>query len=382
MRVTSPTPGSGSTQASSAGAMLSALAEAALLRELLRAWHQINQASFRSALLAPSLELSDSQTRLGEWRTASRSLLISRHLVLTVPWGSVLEVLKHEMAHQYVSELLGQPDETAHGPAFRALCERLGIDGTAQGLPVAVPHPDDPAARILQRVSRLLALAESQNPHEADAAMQTAQRLMLKYNLDAQQRPPVSAQVPRGYRFRHLGGTRQRVQEHERLLSVILQRHFFVETIWVPSFDVATAHRGSTLEICGSEENLELAAYVYEFLSRTAERLWQEHLRLFPATARSERRTFLSGVMQGFHDRLSQEKKQQQAQGLVWVGDPGLDGYLRRRHPQIRRVASRAQSHSEARTEGRRQGREIVLHRPLQAGKSPGSPTLALPPRR
>ena len=55
-------------------------------------------------------------------------------LVTEHPWTVVLEVLRHEMAHQYVDEVLGVHDETAHGPTFQAVCEARAIDGRAAGV--------------------------------------------------------------------------------------------------------------------------------------------------------------------------------------------------------------------------------------------------------
>jgi hypothetical protein len=66
-----------------------------------------------------------SRSRLGRWIESTRTLEISRPLVLEQPWGIVVEVLKHEMAHQYVSEVLGERHETAHGPNFRPVVQRL-----------------------------------------------------------------------------------------------------------------------------------------------------------------------------------------------------------------------------------------------------------------
>ena len=93
--------------------------EAALVRELRAAWHQLNGSHFRSALSAPTFELVSSRATLGRWIPGTRTLEISRALVLERAWGAVIEVLKHEMAHQYVHEVLGETSETPHGPAFR-----------------------------------------------------------------------------------------------------------------------------------------------------------------------------------------------------------------------------------------------------------------------
>ncbi|MGK4455780.1 SprT-like domain-containing protein, partial [Klebsiella pneumoniae] len=84
-----------------------------------------------SRLVAPQLALVSSKTRLASWHRETRTIEVSRGLVLKEPWRAVVEVLKHEMAHQYVHEVLRETRETAHGPAFQATCKRLGIDASA-----------------------------------------------------------------------------------------------------------------------------------------------------------------------------------------------------------------------------------------------------------
>jgi hypothetical protein len=130
------------------------------------------------------------------------------------------------MAHQYVHEVLGERNEAPHGSAFQAVCERLGIDPASSGLPSAAPY-DDATARAVERIARLLALAESPNVHEAEAATLAAQRLMLKYNIDALTRPPA------GYDFRTLGVPRRQARERPRDLRLAREpRHRRVRT-WV-----------------------------------------------------------------------------------------------------------------------------------------------------
>ena len=363
---------------------------AAITRELLRSWHFLNSSHFRSALLAPTLGLHRGDRALGLWQAATRTILLSERLVLDKPWGVVLEVLKHEMAHQYVHEILGQTVETAHGPAFQAVCARLGIDATAVGLkppPLdadAATGPDADQSRLLRRVARLLALAESQNPHEAEAAMYEAQRLMLKHNLDRQQFDRAHAgTAPRArYGFRQLGEPRGRTDEAQRLLAMLLGKYFFVEAIWVPGYDPRCDRRGTVLEICGSEDNLEMAAYVHGFLTHTAERLWAAHKQAAGITADRDRRTYLAGVMLGFAERLAEKERQHQVEGLVWAGDRVLQDYFRRRYPHVRRVQQKGQPRTPARAEGKKAGREIVLSRPLSSGATPGRARAALPGRR
>ena len=358
---------------------LSAALEAALLHELLEQYRLLALGHFKGALKLPQIELVPSRARLGRWVEATRTIELSRSLVLSERWGVVVEVLKHEMAHQYVCEVLGRRGETAHGPTFRAVCDRLGIDGAATGMPDArPPERSEEQRRIGDRIARLLALAESPNVHEAEAAMAAAQRLLLKHNIELR-----DARTAQGYVWRHLGTPTGRTTEAERVLSLLIGKHFFVDAIWIPVYRAREGKRGSVLEICGSIENVEIAEYVHGYLLTTAERLWREHKVKLGIRGDRDRRTFLAGVMTGMSDKLAREAKKSEEAGLVWVADGDLAKYFRKRHPYVRNVRYAGQRRSEAYAHGREAGSKIVIHKGMRDGPSDGARERPLlPPRR
>jgi hypothetical protein len=342
---------------------LTASLERALVRELVLEWRTINGGHFRGALAPPSIVLSTSPSHLGRWIPGVRTIEMSRQMILAQPWSSVVEVLKHEMAHQYAHEVLGATDERAHGPAFRGVCERLGIDAASSGLPTARPAHDDATTRAVERIARLLALAESPNVHEAEAAMAAAQRLMLKHNIE------VSAHAAKAdYDFRTVGAPTGRVEESQRILAGLLGRHFFVEVIWVPVYRPLEGKRGSVLEICGTRANLDMAEYVHAFLTRSCDTLWADHKRALGVRSNRDRRTFQSGVMTGFAGKLARESKKNAAEGLVWVKDGNVDAFFRRRHPHIRNVRYGGSPRSDAWHSGREAGEKLVLRRGVSEG--------------
>ncbi len=353
-------------------AALTAKLETLLVRELALEWLHLNRLYFKDGLTAPQIVLVPTRGHLGRWHRETRTLEISRPLVLAQPWGVVLEVMKHEMAHQYVNETLGESSESPHGPAFRAACARLGIDAAAAGMPTA---KNDGEERIATRIARLLALAESPNQHEAEAAAAAAQRLMLKHNLEVRRDA-----AGRGYGWKHFGAPTGRVTEAERILAMVIGKHFFVDVIWVPVYRPLEGKRGSVLEACGSPANLEIAEYVHDFMRATAERLWSEHKATRGIDGNRDRRTFLAGVMTGFAEKLSRSAAQHKSEGLVWVRDGDLGQYLRVRHPHVRHVRHASAQRNEAFSHGRQAGRGIVLHRGVRgAAESRGR---LLPPGR
>jgi hypothetical protein len=357
-------------------AVLSAELEAALLHELREQYRTLALTFFRGALRIPHIALVEARSRLGQWVEATRTVELSRAFVLREPWGVVVEVLKHEMAHQYVTEVLGERTESAHGPRFRAVCERLGIDPAAAGMP-AVPAtgPSEDERRVGDRIARLLALAESPNVHEAEAAMAAAQKLLLKHNLDLR-----SARRAQGYVWRHVGVPSGRTTEAERALSLLIARFFFVDVIWVPVYRVREGKRGSVLEICGTLENVEIAEYVHGYLLATSEHLWREHKKRLGIRGDRDRRTFLAGVMMGMRDKLTQQQQTSEEAGLVWVADGDLERFLRQRHPYIRRVQHAGNRRTEAYAHGREAGSTIVIHKGMrEAATERGA---LLPPAR
>jgi hypothetical protein len=255
------------------------------------------------------------------------------------------------------------------------VCARLGIDAAATGLPTRTA--DEGERRLIDRIARLLALAESPNAHEAEAAASAAQRLMLKYNLDV---GGTHASAPRAYRFLHVGKPTGRVSEAERLLAMILGRYFFVDVIWVPVYRVLEGKRGTVLELCGSEPNLAMAEYVHAFLTNTAEQLWAEHKRSEKIRSNRDRRVFLAGVMTGFADKLARQSVMHQEEGLVWVRDADLGGFFRKRHPHIRHVRYAGNRKNEAYAHGKAAGGRIVIRKGVTA--APSSNGHLLPARR
>jgi len=337
------------------------------LRQVLQAYRDHNAALFADRLKTPVIRFVEGQERWGAWISSDRVLELALRL-LDRPWGDLLEVLKHEMAHQYVDEVLGRASqEGPHGPTFQEVCAERGIDARTAGDPESawVEPENEGDLSILRRIRHLFSLAQSDNPHEAEAAMRAAQRLMLKYNLDA-----TLKDAEAGYAYRHLGRPTGRRMAWQRVLGSILSEYFFVEVIVVPVYRAREGKKASVLEACGTRQNLEIAAYVHDFLENTAGHLWTQHQRQTCVKGQSEKNSFLYGVMRGFLDKLAQERQRSDREGLVYVGDPALRHYLRARHPYIRSVSGGGRVGKDAFSAGHAAGARIVLHRGVESGSS------------
>lgn len=329
----------------------------AWIHRLRAAWNAANREHLHGQLKPPVFAIDcGSERRLGQWLRAARILSISEAHMLSAPWYDVEQTLLHEMAHQYVDEVLRVHDETAHGPAFAQACARLQVDSKASG-PLGSAVRDE-TQRILDKVQKLFALAESQNVHEAEAAMAHANRLLLEYNLQAR-----DVAVDRRYGHRRIGRPAAALPIEAKLISGVLSEFFFVDCIWVYHYNPLRDRDERVLEIMGDPTNLELAHYVHDYLHAAVARHWQAAKVRLGRGDLSTRREFIGGMVTGFKQKLRDERKGQAERGLVWVGDPGLQNYAKVRHPRTSSISASGWHSTDAHHAGQQAGRALQIHR-------------------
>ena len=329
-------------------------------------WGEVNRLLFRGVMRPPTIALAPLEATLGRWVAVPRLIELSESFVESAPWGQVFEVLKHEMAHQFVTEVLGVRDETAHGAAFQKVCADRGIDARAAG------RPEEPAAeheqRLVDRVKRLLSLAESPNLHEAEAAARMARRLIVKHNLEQEALHQTS-----DYTWRHLGAPSRRVGSHVKYLAGILSSRFFVACILVEVADPRGGPSGRVLEICGTRANVAIAEFVFAFLLATAERLWRDSVAKGELGGLAARQSFLLGIMAGFGETLrKQDAELPEERAMVSLRDKEPERLLRRRYPLQRSTGGSSAGSADAFEAGREQGRQIRLRKPMSSDRGNG----------
>ncbi len=314
----------------------------------------------------PLFRLGESGHRLGEWDTATRTITVSIPHILQNAWENVLETLRHEMAHQYVHEVMQLADAPPHGAAFTEACRLLRCDAACRAMDgdlKPVESSRDERDRILTRIRELLALAGSPNENEAATAMRMAQKYLLKYNLSLEE-----IEGERNYGVRYLGRSALRIQEYEYTLGHILQEHFFVLVLWTFSYDPARDRLGRILQISGTPANLEVADYVYHYVVGIAGSLWKEHRRR-PGHRGGTKLQYLAGLVRGLLEKLDRQKWElKKEHGLVWRGDSGLERYFRNLNPRTSSSNAGGVSRGEGYYRGVEDGRQINIRRPLGGG--------------
>jgi len=346
-----------------------------ILAQLAKRWREENIKLFGGSLTPPSFELGDKDKELGVWDPVRRRISIQMELVKRASWFEVIEVLRHEMAHQYVSEQLKVTDEPPHGPSFREVCRLRGIDARASGVVIS-----EEGERLLSKVKKLLALAESDNIHEAELAATQAQAMMHRHHLKLQEvlsLDPDQLSFDHGMGARALGIPKKRHYRYEYAITNLLCEHFFVDVIWVGSYDIVTLKEGQVAEICGRLEDLEIAEYVYHFLHNHLDLAWRRHKAKHALKGVKERLSYSLGLVQGFEAKLSKQAlARKEERGLTLVTPEAAARFLRVRHPRVRSISSGSWTPSGSYGAGYQAGQGLTLRRGV-TGQS-GGPRLAL----
>lgn len=273
--------------------------------------------NYKIDLKPPIFEISDTEKELGGWCSATRTLRLSRQLICNYPWSVTLQVLKHEMAHQLCSEKLPSARiMTAHDHTFQEACEMLGVlpefrrSGTSLvelvDEIITGSEPTERGRKCMVRVKKLLALAESSNEHEAALAIQKANELLEKHNLEGY---GLGKEAENRYTFAVIDRKRKRIESYQRHICLILQEFFFVRVVISNLYDPVRNDTFKTIELLGSRENVTVAEYCYYFLENRLISLWARNRQRFKGSVRTEKISFFLGILRGFYQKLQDQQR-------------------------------------------------------------------------
>lgn len=321
----------------------------------------------------------------GKWDPFFRTITINRKLIEDHSWDVVLEILKHEMAHQFVHERMNIHDETDHGSSFKEACRLLGVAHWATKsraeLPEIIPTMRDRVIskedeRLLERAEKLLSLARSTNEHEALLAMRRVRELYDRHNLTKLRE--AFDQTVMDSMF--LSQKRKKTSPVEAKILSLLNDHFKVRVIHSHLFDARTCEKHKAAEILGRRENILMAEFVYHFLFHQCASLWASHKQLTRCPG-SHRQSYQLGILSGFDEKLSRlhdgaESSPQAAldvnskdlRALLKVERNQLDDFVTRRYPRLSKKSwGRGRVNANAFESGQSAGRSLNLNRPMSS---------------
>ena len=306
--------------------------------------------TYNLQLRPPIFEISEAKKELGGWYPDTRTLRLSRHLIVNHCWSVTVQVLKHEMAHQLCSEQFATQG-APHGEAFQQACELLGVLPEYRRAGTVVAEMVEQAGggstisvrgrQCLTRVEKLLALSRSSNEHEAALAMQKANELIDKYHLDA-----LGQDQQYLYGFCIINRKRKRIESYQRRICSILQDFFYVRIVLSQLYDPQCDDTFKTIELLGTREHVAIAEYCYHFLENRLALLWSVNKKRFKGAVRTEKNSYYLGLLRGFYEKLQEQKGKKRQRplqpglgDLIVLEQKRLDAYVGLRFPRLRKVS-------------------------------------------
>jgi hypothetical protein len=343
--------------------------------------HQQICYQYNVRLRKPSFQITKHHSYWARWHERSSLIEVSEKLITEYSWDIVIQVLKHEMAHQYVSEITKSKE--AHGSEFKNACELLGVlesfkrsgGSLPEDITSQIARPENEKNRKLMfKAKKLLSLAQSENEHEATLAMKKVHEIYFKYNISE------FDDCENNYDYELIYFHKKRVAATQSLIASILTEYYFVKCVFSETFDPKLIGRFKTLEILGRSENIKIARYVFSFLNERVDSLWKNYTKEV-AASNSQKRSYQIGLLNGLYEKLDLQKKDliylntnsSEEKQLVPVSKQlqkstqELNSYSKTRFPKVRWSSnSNAKVNSDSYSQGLRDGNKINIYKGIE----------------
>ena len=234
----------------------------------------------------------------GHFNTSFLQLSLNRKLIYLAKDSVVRDIIKHELAH-YLTYILYK-DVLPHGPEFHSVCEQFGFPKEVSKATLNLEEGnlskegDLESEKILEKVKKLLSLAQSSNSHEAELATMKANDLLLRHNLDylKDRQEPI-------YMDRLL----MRKRKDSKLSAIYsILKHFIVRPV------ISQGRSACCLEVSGTLTNVKLAGYIAHFLDQELDYLWEQVRSTHDLKGIQAKNSFFLGVAEGFDRKMKLAK--------------------------------------------------------------------------
>lgn len=329
--------------------------------------------ALRGWLIPPAFAFNATMQEWGRWcGHPVNTLELSTRLVEEHPWYAVMEVFRHEIAHQVTQVCYPQEacSEPPHGKRFQMVCEILNANPSASGdfppLDQRVFGEQNESSTI-SKLKKLLALSKSANQHEAESALLKARELAEKYQVSLH-----NGEIADTSEFCSVGVgvpvCRRSIVDS--ILGTLLNNHYQVMTIWVPVPILSKRCTGYQLYVHGRSSAVRIASYVHAWLTRYI----NEQRKSQKGNGRFAGRDYAIGILEGFSEVLEARKTAPGApeeQALIRTCNLELQDSFRRAFPRIRNsYLNQGGCDREAMENGKQKGRNIVIPSGVESGNN------------
>jgi hypothetical protein len=296
----------------------------------------------------------------GHFNAPFMQIGLNQKLIYSAKDSVLRDILKHELAH-YIT-FIQHGEVRAHGIEYKNICREFGfpeeISEATMDLDSAnlSKEGDLSSERVIEKVKKLLQLAQSSNPHEAELATMKANELLLRHNLDHlknEERETI-----------YLDRLLERPRKDSKMVAIYeILRHFIVRPV------LSYGKNRCSLEVSGTLTNVKLARYVAEFLDRELDRLWDTVREEEQLQGLRAKNSFFSGVARGFSEKMKTSKESfsvEDQKALVLV-EKKLDHDVKMIYRRLSSTYSGGSTDERARSAGVAKGRNLTIRQGVES---------------
>ena len=262
-----------------------------------------NRISFNKISYPISVVVFEDNARLGYFDSRFYELGFSKKLMFSTTDEVLKNIIRHELAH-FISHIIHGPT-AAHGKDFKEVCRKMLWDASVEKAYCNLELENDSieiknhkTEQLLLKLKKLLALASSDNIHEAKLATIKANALLLEHNLSYLHSEEVQEN---SFVVKRVLSSQRKNAKHDAIYQIL--QTFCVSPV---------LNYGSGifyLEVTGDHTSVLLADYVANFLDKELDLVWKkaqiENPKLKGLTAKN---SFLRGVAKGYVTQIKEEK--------------------------------------------------------------------------
>lgn len=304
----------------------------------------------------------------GHFNSAYLQIALNRKLIYSAKDSVLRDILKHELAH-YLT-FINYGNVQAHGKEFHLICERFAFPKEVAEATMNLEESnlskegDLQSERILEKVKKLLSLAQSSNAHEAELATMKANDLLLRHNIEYSK----NADEPI-----YLDRLLLRKRKDTKLSAIYsILKHFIVKPV------ISMGKESCCLEVSGTLTNVKLAGYVANFLDKELDFMWEEARKTHNLKGLQAKNSFFYGVAEGFDQKMKLAKmnySEEDRKALVVV-EKKLDFDTQMIYRRLGSSRSGHRPDSEARGVGHEKGMNLTIRNAVEGkGKNLYLPT-------
>lgn len=301
---------------------------------------------------------------LGHFNSTYLQIGLNKKLIYLAKESVLKDILRHELAHYMTFIFFGKVQH--HGAEFKEVCQRFGFPQEVSAATMNINSANESkvgdleSERVLEKIKKLLKLADSSNPHEAELATLKANQLLLRHHLDHSFLVENNDEI---YMDRILVKPR-RDAKMEAIYEIL--KHFIVRPVF--SFGKGLC----SLEVTGTSTNVKLAHYVANFLDQELDHLWKVTQKETGLSGLRAKNSFFSGVARGFSDKMKQQKEQftVNEQKALMIIEKNLEEKMSTIYRRLSQSGSSQTIDSNARDAGIKKGRELTIRQGVESKNS------------